>query len=134
MDIGAMTRPDLRRLFSACDLNRSGLIEIEDFSSVCRELGLSRSQIDPLFHKLDVDNDGSINFNDFTAGFEEVSEILDLSSFGSDGSQAASKLAWEEFEERFGNGVQYLRRRKNIPFRTWKSRAAVDGPGRKARV
>ncbi|XP_078097644.1 ras and EF-hand domain-containing protein isoform X2 [Mustelus asterias] len=113
MDRAAMTRPDLRRLFSACDLNRSGLIEFEDFSSVCRELSVSRSQIAPLFHKLDVDNDGSINFNDFTAGFEEVSAILDLSSFGSEAAQS-QKLAREEFEDRFGNGLQDLRSREKL--------------------
>ncbi|XP_038669753.1 ras and EF-hand domain-containing protein isoform X1 [Scyliorhinus canicula] len=113
METAAMTRPDLRRLFSACDLNRSGLIEFEDFSSVCRELSVARSQIGPLFHKLDVDNDGSINFNDFTSGFEEVSAILDLSSFGSDGVQS-QKVAWEEFEDRFGNGVQDLRSREKL--------------------
>ncbi|XP_041030942.1 ras and EF-hand domain-containing protein isoform X1 [Carcharodon carcharias] len=113
MDTGAMTRPDLRRLFSACDLNRSGLIEFEDFSSVCRELGVSRPQVAPLFHTLDVDSDGSISFNDFAAGFEEVSAVLDLSSFGSDGSQA-QKLAWEEFEDRFGAGLRDLRSREKL--------------------
>ncbi|GCC21211.1 hypothetical protein chiPu_0019678 [Chiloscyllium punctatum] len=106
-----MTRPDLRRLFSACDLNRSGLIEFEDFSGVCRELGLSRSQIEPLFQKLDVDSDGSINFSDFTAGFQEVSAVLDLSSIGSEGNQ---RLARDEFEERFGAGLHYLRSREKL--------------------
>ncbi|XP_072421019.1 ras and EF-hand domain-containing protein isoform X1 [Chiloscyllium punctatum] len=111
MEPGAMTRPDLRRLFSACDLNRSGLIEFEDFSGVCRELGLSRSQIEPLFQKLDVDSDGSINFSDFTAGFQEVSAVLDLSSIGSEGNQ---RLARDEFEERFGAGLHYLRSREKL--------------------
>uniref|UniRef100_UPI00398F6A7C ras and EF-hand domain-containing protein n=1 Tax=Pristiophorus japonicus TaxID=55135 RepID=UPI00398F6A7C len=114
MDTGAMARPDLRRLFSACDLNRSGLIEFEDFCGVCRELSLAGPQVAPLFRKLDVDKDGSINFNDFTAGFEEVSAILDLSSIGSDGPPAAKRLAWEEFAERFGDGVQYLRSRDEL--------------------
>ncbi|XP_072134407.1 ras and EF-hand domain-containing protein isoform X2 [Mobula birostris] len=121
-----MSRPDLRRLFSACDLNRSGLIELEDFCGVCRELGVSSCQVSPLFHKLDVDNDGSINFNDFTSGFEEVSEVLDLSSFGSDGSQVAQKVAWDEFEERFGDGVQYLRSREKLALFHQQIRAVSD--------
>ncbi|XP_062922596.1 ras and EF-hand domain-containing protein [Mobula hypostoma] len=121
-----MSRHDLRRLFSACDLNRSGLIELEDFCGVCRELGVSSCQVSPLFHKLDVDNDGSINFNDFTSGFEEVSEVLDLSSFGSDGSQVAQKMAWDEFEERFGDGVQYLRSREKLALFHQQIRAVSD--------
>ncbi|XP_048418647.1 ras and EF-hand domain-containing protein isoform X3 [Stegostoma tigrinum] len=110
MEPGAMIRPDLRRLFSACDLNHSGLIEFEDFSGVCRELGLSRSQIDPLFQKLDVDADGTINFSDFTAGFQEVSAVLDLSSIGSEGTHRLR----DEFEERFGDGLHYLRSREKL--------------------
>ncbi|XP_069767061.1 ras and EF-hand domain-containing protein [Narcine bancroftii] len=121
-----MSRPDLRRLFSACDLNRSGLIEVEDFCGVCRELGVSTWQVTPLFQKLDVDNDGSINFNDFTSGFEEVSEILDLSSFGSEGSPLAHRLAWDEFDERFGDGVQYLRSREKLVHFHQQIRAVSD--------
>lgn len=109
-----MSRPDLRRLFSACDLNRSGEIELEDFCGVCRELGVSSWQVSPLFNKLDVDNDGSINFNDFTAGYEEVSEVLHLSSLGSDGPQAAHRLDHDELQERFGDGVQFLRSREKL--------------------
>ncbi|XP_078386550.1 ras and EF-hand domain-containing protein isoform X2 [Cetorhinus maximus] len=113
METGAMTRPDLRRLFSACDVNRSGRIEFADFCSVCRELSLSRCQVDPLFHKLDVDGDGSISFSDFAAGFQAVSAVLDLSTFGSDGSQT-QKLAREEFEDRFGDGLRDLRSREKL--------------------
>ncbi|XP_069481280.1 ras and EF-hand domain-containing protein-like [Ambystoma mexicanum] len=97
------TGSELRRLFSACDVNRSGLVEFEDFSAVCRELGVSPGQVRPLFSKLDVDRDGFIDFHDFSARFQEVSETLDLAAFGSQGL-----TAWGEFEERLGGEMQEL--------------------------
>ncbi|KAG2470815.1 ras and EF-hand domain-containing protein isoform X1 [Polypterus senegalus] len=101
-------RPDLRRLFAACDVNRSGAIEYEDFATVCRELSVPVSQVKLLFNKLDTDMDGIINYGDFSSRFHEVSESLDFASF--DGTFHSSKSAWEEFEEKLGDDIQYLRR------------------------
>ncbi|KAK2842249.1 hypothetical protein Q5P01_012449 [Channa striata] len=91
-----MDRPSLRRLFSACDVNRSGKIEYEDFTAVCRELNVPDSEIQTLFDKFDADEDGYIDYSKFLSRFQEVSETLDLASFGA-GSSPNPGCPWEEF-------------------------------------
>uniref|UniRef100_H3DPJ0 RAS and EF-hand domain containing 2 n=1 Tax=Tetraodon nigroviridis TaxID=99883 RepID=H3DPJ0_TETNG len=71
-------RPDLRRLFSACDVNKSGKIEYEDFTAVCLELGVAEAHVKTLFDKFDADADGYIDYGNFSSRFREVSETLDL--------------------------------------------------------
>ncbi|KAM8974671.1 ras and EF-hand domain-containing protein-like isoform 2-T2 [Pelodytes ibericus] len=94
----------LRSLFSACDVNGSGLVELEDFTTVCTDLGLQPSQIRPLFRKLDMDRDGIINFQDFSARFEEVSQVLNLSAFHT----PETSPAWEELDGRLGSELGHL--------------------------
>ncbi|XP_043933641.1 ras and EF-hand domain-containing protein-like isoform X2 [Protopterus annectens] len=105
--------PDLRRLFSACDLNRSGIIEFEDFAKVCKDLNLRSSQVRTIFNKLDVDHDGCVNFSDFVASFQEVSQTLDLTALtpvgSNDGVHNQQQDAWEEFEEHFRDELPYLK-------------------------
>ncbi|XP_070686999.1 ras and EF-hand domain-containing protein [Pempheris klunzingeri] len=91
-----MDRPSLRRLFSSCDVNRSGKIEYEDFTVVCRELSVPEAQIKSLFDKFDPDRDGYIDYSNFSSRFQEVSETLDLASFGA-GSSQNQACSWEEF-------------------------------------
>ncbi|XP_051238417.1 ras and EF-hand domain-containing protein [Dicentrarchus labrax] len=91
-----MDRPSLRRLFSACDVDKSGKIEYEDFTVVCRELNVPETEIKTLFDKFDVDEDGYIDYNKFSSRFQEVSETLDLASFGAGSSQNRGG-PWEEF-------------------------------------
>ncbi|KAM4747005.1 ras and EF-hand domain-containing protein-like [Rhinophrynus dorsalis] len=94
----------LRSLFSACDVNGSGLVELEDFASVCGDLGVEPSLIRPLFRRLDVDRDGIVDFQDFAARFEEVSQTLNLSAI----QPPAPPPAWEELEGRVGGELQHL--------------------------
>uniref|UniRef100_A0A3B4FWG3 Ras and EF-hand domain-containing protein-like n=1 Tax=Pundamilia nyererei TaxID=303518 RepID=A0A3B4FWG3_9CICH len=82
-----MERPSLRRLFSVCDVNKSGKIEYEDFTVVCRELSVPETEIGTLFDKFDPHEDGYIDYNRFSSRFQEVSETLDLASFGAGASQ-----------------------------------------------
>lgn len=91
-----MDRPSLRRLFSACDVDKSGKIEYEDFTVVCRELNVPESEIKTLFDKFDADEDGCIDYNKFSSRFQEVSETMDLASFGA-GSSQTQGCPWEEF-------------------------------------
>ena len=91
-----MERPSLRRLFSACDVNKSGNIEYEDFTVVCRELNVPETEIKTLFDKFDADEEGYIDFNKFSSRFQEVSETLDLAAFGAGSSQTHGS-PWEEF-------------------------------------
>ncbi|XP_005470818.1 ras and EF-hand domain-containing protein isoform X1 [Oreochromis niloticus] len=94
-----MERHSLRRLFSACDVNKSGKIEYEDFTVVCRELSVPETEIGTLFDKFDPNEDGYIDYNRFSSRFQEVSETLDLASFVAGASQAQDS-PWEEFEDR----------------------------------
>ncbi|XP_008295189.1 ras and EF-hand domain-containing protein [Stegastes partitus] len=90
---------ELRRLFSACDVNKSGAIEYEDFTVVCRELGVPEAETQTLFDKFDASELGYIDFNRFASRFQEVSETLNLASFGSGASQSSGS-PWEEFVSR----------------------------------
>ncbi|XP_066540356.1 ras and EF-hand domain-containing protein [Hoplias malabaricus] len=100
-----MDSPDLRRLFSACDGNRSGRVEYEDFVGVCRELNVSAADVRTLFNRFDVDGDGSISYSDFCSSFSEVSETLNLASLGSGAQSHAS--AWDEFENTLDGDVAF---------------------------
>lgn len=91
-----MNRPSLRRLFSACDVNKSGQIEYEDFTVVCRELNVPEAEIRTLFDKFGADEDGYIDYSKFSSRFQEVSETLDLASFGAAAPQSTGG-PWEEF-------------------------------------
>ncbi|KAI4905285.1 hypothetical protein NFI96_022706 [Prochilodus magdalenae] len=108
-----MDTPDLRRLFSACDGNKSGRIEYEDFISVCRELNVPAGDIRSLFNKFDVDGDGFINYSDFCSSFHEVSETLNLASLGTSGQSQAS--VWDEFENTMDGDVAYYLGRLGDP-------------------
>ena len=101
-----MNKPELRRLFSACDVNRSGRIELEDFSVVCRELNVPTEDITTLFNKFDVDADGSINYSDFSSRFHEVSETLNLASL--EDSLQSQVSPWDEFENSLDGDVVYF--------------------------
>ncbi|XP_075998650.1 ras and EF-hand domain-containing protein [Genypterus blacodes] len=91
-----MDKPSLERLFSACDVNKSGTIEYEDFMIVCRELNVPESEIKTLFEKFDSDADGCIDYSNFSSRFQEVSEDLDLAAF--DGGNSRNYVRpWEEF-------------------------------------
>ncbi|XP_068459591.1 ras and EF-hand domain-containing protein [Clinocottus analis] len=94
-----MDPPSLRRLFSACDVNKSGKIEYDDFTVVCRELNVSETEVKTLFDKFDADADGCIDYSRFSSRFQEVSETLDFASFGA-GSSRNHGGPWDEFEGR----------------------------------
>uniref|UniRef100_A0A673GVT5 Ras and EF-hand domain-containing protein-like n=2 Tax=Sinocyclocheilus rhinocerous TaxID=307959 RepID=A0A673GVT5_9TELE len=98
-----MNQADLRRLFAACDGNKSGRVEYEDFTIVCRELNVPADEIRTLFNKFDLDGDGYINFNDFSSSFHEVSEALNLALLGN--SLQSQRSAWDEFENALDGDV-----------------------------
>ncbi|XP_054879979.1 ras and EF-hand domain-containing protein isoform X2 [Poeciliopsis prolifica] len=91
-----MNRPSLRRLFSACDVNKSGRIEYEDFTVVCNELSVPNTEVQTLFDKFGACEDGYIDYSRFSSRFQEVSETLNLASFGA----GAAPTPWEEFVDR----------------------------------
>ncbi|KAF7699172.1 ras and EF-hand domain-containing protein [Silurus meridionalis] len=100
-----MDMADLRKLFSACDVNKSGRIEYEDFSEVCRELSVPVGEIRTLFQRFDVDGDGCINYTDFCSSFHEASGSMNLAALEHIGESRAS--AWDEFENTLDGDVAY---------------------------
>ncbi|XP_077568301.1 ras and EF-hand domain-containing protein [Stigmatopora nigra] len=85
----------LQNLFYACDINQSGKIEFEDFAVVCRELNVPDSEVQTLFGKFGVDDDGCIDFGRFSGRFHEF-----LQPLGTDTSTAGTGMA---FAARFDN-------------------------------
>ncbi|KAJ8344079.1 hypothetical protein SKAU_G00314080 [Synaphobranchus kaupii] len=100
-----MDRPDLQRLFSACDVNKSGKIEYEDFTVVCRELNVPNTEVKTLFNKFDVERVGYVDFGDFLARFNEVSEILDFTALG---EVQHGRSVWDQFEDTMEGETSYL--------------------------
>ncbi|KAI1904499.1 hypothetical protein AGOR_G00006280 [Albula goreensis] len=100
-----MDRQDLQRLFSACDVNKSGKIEYEDFMVVCRELNVPSTEVKTLFNKFDVDKVGYVDFGDFSARFNEVSETLDFTALG---EVRHERTAWDEFEDTMEGDTGFL--------------------------
>ncbi|KAG5839647.1 ras and EF-hand domain-containing protein isoform X1 [Anguilla anguilla] len=100
-----MDRPDLQRLFSACDVNKSGKIEYEDFTVVCRELNVPNTEVKTLFNKFDIERVGYVDFGDFLARFNEVSETLDFTALG---EVQHGRSAWDEFEDTMEGDTSYL--------------------------
>ncbi|XP_011912384.1 PREDICTED: ras and EF-hand domain-containing protein [Cercocebus atys] len=59
----------LRSVFAACDANRSGRLEREEFGSLCAELRVRPADAEAVFQRLDADHDGAITFQEFARGF-----------------------------------------------------------------
>ncbi|KAK1174684.1 ras and EF-hand domain-containing protein-like isoform X2 [Acipenser oxyrinchus oxyrinchus] len=104
----------LRLLFHACDANNSGSIEKEEFFSVCAELKVHPAEIECIFTKLDVDRDGSINFEEFANGFEGVSDLIDLGRMESDNDGHNFRQAWEAFQQRLGEEAKFIPRNEQV--------------------
>ncbi|XP_064785946.1 ras and EF-hand domain-containing protein-like isoform X4 [Oncorhynchus masou masou] len=100
-----MDRPSLERLFSACDINRSGVIEYEDFTVVCREHNVPDDEIKTLFNKFGASADGCINYSKFSR-FQEVSATLDFASVGASPQSQGSH--WDEFQSRLDDATGLL--------------------------
>ncbi|KAK0155070.1 Ras and EF-hand domain-containing protein [Merluccius polli] len=104
-----MDAPGLRRLFSACDVNKSGEIEYEDFTAVCRELRVPEGDVAALFARFGAERDGRINYADFSSKFREVSETLDLTAFGAAEPRRSSGTGpWDQFLERNDSALPLL--------------------------
>ncbi|KAI4589174.1 hypothetical protein MJG53_003582 [Ovis ammon polii x Ovis aries] len=59
----------LRSVFAACDANRSGRLEREEFRALCAELRVRPADAEAVFQRLDADRDGAITFQEFARGF-----------------------------------------------------------------
>ncbi|XP_028658264.1 ras and EF-hand domain-containing protein [Erpetoichthys calabaricus] len=99
----------LRLLFHACDANNSGRIEKEELFLVCSELRVQPYEIEEIFTKLDLDKDGSINFEEFVTAFHTVSEVICPGDM--EGDNAA---AWGAFRRRLGEEARFIPRPEQV--------------------
>ncbi|KAJ8413928.1 hypothetical protein AAFF_G00065260 [Aldrovandia affinis] len=111
----AVDQGRLRFLFHACDVNNSGRIEKEEFFKVCSELRVQPAEMETIFSKLDLDRDGSINFEEFTSGFQGVSELVFLGGMENerDGSDGLVQ-AWETFHSQLGEQAKFIPRDEQV--------------------
>ncbi|CAL9137370.1 unnamed protein product [Musa hybrid cultivar] len=58
---------NLMSAFSFFDKDGSGYITIDELSQACREFGLDEVHLDEMIKEADQDNDGQIDYNEFTA-------------------------------------------------------------------
>ncbi|XP_018614394.1 ras and EF-hand domain-containing protein isoform X2 [Scleropages formosus] len=107
----------LLSMFHACDVNNSGRIEKEDFLKVCSELLVHPAEVEAIFSRLDADRDGSVNFEEFSRGFQRVSALLrggdvrimmeqDLELEPAD----SLARAWDAFQQRLGDQARFIPR------------------------
>ncbi|KAI3372793.1 hypothetical protein L3Q82_023252 [Scortum barcoo] len=105
--IGGMSAEEqhrLRALFHAYDADNSGRIERNEFLTICAELQVPEAEADRIFHRLDVDQDGTVTLLEFISGFHECCGE-DMEADGGDVS-----AAWEHFERRMGEQAKFVPR------------------------
>lgn len=58
-------------LFKICDLEEKGFINKKDIQRMRESLNLTPEQLEEVFESLDVDNNGYLTLDEFTAGFSK---------------------------------------------------------------
>ncbi|XP_074052776.1 ras and EF-hand domain-containing protein isoform X2 [Macrotis lagotis] len=129
----------LRSLFLACDANRSGSIEREDFRALCAELKVRPEEAEAIFQRLDADCDGAITFQEFARGFQGASRrrrrrrswgerpppagALETDKEEEEEEAAAPAApwdtgslgqAWQDFQARLGEEAKFIPRKEQV--------------------
>ncbi|XP_037706666.1 ras and EF-hand domain-containing protein [Choloepus didactylus] len=129
----------LRWVFTACDANRSGRLEREEFSALCAELRVRPADAEAVFQRLDANRDGAIAFQEFARGFrgthrrerrrggeprEAASAAAEAGPDSWDSEEDAATVqgapwgsaspcrAWQDFQERLGDEAKFIPRSK----------------------
>lgn len=66
----------IQQLFTACDINGSGFIELEDLRELCSDLSIDDGELEDVFEQLDQNGDGKISSREFADGFTEVQRLF----------------------------------------------------------
>lgn len=113
MEPGACDEEGLRELFRACDVDNSGVIEKWEFERLCSELRVRDTDIDDMFTKLDANEDGAINMDEFIRGFQTASSLSGPGGETSErvnGAEDCTLVAWEDFQRRLGEQAKFIPR------------------------
>uniref|UniRef100_A0A4X2LG92 EF-hand domain-containing protein n=1 Tax=Vombatus ursinus TaxID=29139 RepID=A0A4X2LG92_VOMUR len=104
----------LRSLFFACDANRSGRIEREEFSALCAELKVRPEEAEAIFQRLDADCDGAITFQEFARGFQGAREEGEATALAAPWGMKSLGQAWQDFEVRLGEEAKFIPRKEQV--------------------
>ncbi|XP_024905501.1 LOW QUALITY PROTEIN: ras and EF-hand domain-containing protein [Pteropus alecto] len=91
----------LRSVFAACDANRSGRLEREEFGALCAELRVRPADAEAVFQRLDADREEE--------GDEDAAAAL-AAPWG----PAGPGQAWQDFQERLGDEAEFIPRKEQV--------------------
>eukprot|EP00854_Cymbomonas_tetramitiformis_P015203 gene15203-17985_t len=119
---------DLFHAFNAFDNNGDGVIFYDEFVDVCSKLdlpGLTEEKIKSLFHVLDVDGDGCIDFYEFMRAhiLGSNSQTWEMNVLRKARPQKVSQLVLEQSQHRAKESAALRRSRSTIPAEEIKSSA-----------
>lgn len=85
----------LSLLFHTYDVDNSGRIKKNEFSTICQELHVPAQEVDEIFNRLDVDRDGTVTLEEFISGFKEqhLEEEGDAESKNKNSSKSEGELS-----------------------------------------
>ncbi|XP_058999360.1 ras and EF-hand domain-containing protein isoform X2 [Mustela lutreola] len=133
----------LRSLFAACDANRSGRLEREEFGALCAELRVRPADAEAVFQRLDADRDGAITFQEFARGFrgscrggrhrgwapwepasasaqvgpdpeDSQEDEGDGDTLAAPWGRASAGQAWQDFQARLGDEAKFIPRKEQV--------------------
>ncbi|XP_053061196.1 ras and EF-hand domain-containing protein isoform X2 [Acinonyx jubatus] len=133
----------LRSVFAACDANRSGRLEREEFGALCAELRVRPADAEAVFQRLDADRDGAITFQEFARGFrgarrggrhrgwgprepastagqvepdgeEDEGDEDAAETLAAPWDRASPVQAWQDFQARLGEEAKFIPRKEQV--------------------
>ncbi|XP_040306263.1 ras and EF-hand domain-containing protein isoform X3 [Herpailurus yagouaroundi] len=133
----------LRSVFAACDANRSGRLEREEFGALCAELRVRPADAEAVFQRLDADRDGAITFQEFARGFrgarrggrhrgwgprepastagqvepdgeEDEGDEDAAETLAAPWGRASPVQAWQDFQARLGEEAKFIPRKEQV--------------------
>lgn len=106
----------IQQLFTACDINGSGFIELEDLQELCNDLSIPDEELEDVFEQLDQNGDGRVSSREFADGFTEVQRLFTKKARTSTPKHFSavpgltpgitpSEKAWESYAQSVGPGI-----------------------------